>query len=65
MNMFVLDEQPQKAAEFHCNKHVVKMILEAGQMGCATHWMSWLDKFNKTLANHSVHQARVLPVDST
>ena len=48
MNMFVLDEQPQKAAEYHCNKHVVKMILEAGQMGCAAHWMSWLDKFGKT-----------------
>jgi len=48
MNMFILDDNPQKAAEYHCNKHVVKMILEAGQMGCAAHWMSWLDKFGKT-----------------
>ena len=45
MNMFILDAQPQKAAEYHCNKHVVKMILEAGQMLCAAHWMSWLDHF--------------------
>ena len=51
MNMFVLDEQPMKAAEYHCNKHVVKMILEAGQMGCAAHWMSWLDKLDKTRAD--------------
>jgi len=48
MNIFVLDENPQKAAEYHCNKHVVKMILEAGQMLCAAHWMSWLDNFDKS-----------------
>ena len=51
MNIFVLDELPHKAAEYHCNKHVVKMILEAGQMLCAAHWMSWLDKFGKTRSN--------------
>ena len=39
MNIFVLDEDPKKAAEYHCNKHVVKMILECGQMLCAAHWM--------------------------
>jgi hypothetical protein len=48
MNMFVLDEIPAVAANYHCNKHVVKMILEAGQMGCAAHWMSWLDHFGKS-----------------
>ena len=47
MNIFVLDESPQKAAEYHCDKHVCKMILEAGQMLCAAHWMSWLDQFGK------------------
>ena len=46
--MFVLDEQPMKAAEYHCNKHVVKMILEAGQMLCAAHWMSWLEHLGKS-----------------
>lgn len=29
MNIFYLDKDPKTAAEFHCNKHVVKMILEA------------------------------------
>jgi len=28
MNIFVLDYNPKKAAEYHCDKHVVKMILE-------------------------------------
>ena len=32
MNIFVLDKNPKKAAEYHCNKHVVKMILESCQM---------------------------------
>ena len=39
MNIFILDEDPVKAAEYHCNKHVVKMILECGQMLCASHWL--------------------------
>jgi hypothetical protein len=36
MNIFILDENPIKAAEYHCDKHVVKMILELfQQMGSA------------------------------
>jgi hypothetical protein len=45
MNIFVLDEEPVKAAEYHCNKHVVKMILEAGQMLCGAHWLHLLDNY--------------------
>jgi hypothetical protein len=45
MNIFVLDENPVKAAEYHCDKHVVKMILEAGQMMCASHWLHLLDNY--------------------
>lgn len=37
MNIFVLDYNPQKAAEYHCDKHVVKMILELAQILCAVH----------------------------
>lgn len=44
MNIFVLDSDPQKAAEYHCNKHVVKMILESCQMLCAAHWLHLLKK---------------------
>lgn len=32
MNIFVLDYNPQKAALYHCDKHVVKMILESAQI---------------------------------
>ena len=34
MNIFVLDTDPVKAAKAHCDKHVVKMILETAQMLC-------------------------------
>jgi len=42
MNIFVLDRDPVLAAKYHCNKHVVKMILESAQMMCSTHWVSFL-----------------------
>lgn len=32
MNIFVLDQDPIKAAQFHCDKHAIKMILEHCQM---------------------------------
>ena len=32
MNIFVLDLNPRKAAEMHCDKHVVKMHVEGIQM---------------------------------
>lgn len=32
MNIFVLDEDPVLAAQYHCDKHVNKMILESAQM---------------------------------
>lgn len=47
MNIFALHIDPKKAAEYHCDKHVVKMILESAQMastvfdkyGNHEHWM--------------------------
>jgi hypothetical protein len=37
MNLFFLDIDPQKSAEYHCDKHIVKMILETAQMLCTAH----------------------------
>ena len=34
MNIFILDENPQLSAEYHCDKHCVKMILETAQLLC-------------------------------
>jgi len=40
MNIFVLHEDPRKAAEMHCDKHVVKMIVETAQLLCGAHHMT-------------------------
>ena len=37
MNIFVLDENPEIAAEMQCDKHVVKMIIESAQMLSSAH----------------------------
>lgn len=34
MNIFVLDKNIKKCARYHCDKHVVKMILEYAQILC-------------------------------
>ena len=41
MNIFVLNEDPVLAAQDHCDKHILKMIIESGQMLCAAHWIGW------------------------
>lgn len=37
MNIFVLDQDPIKAAQLQCDKHVVKMIVESAQMLSTAH----------------------------
>ena len=37
MNIFMLDKSPQEAAKAHCDKHVVKMILEYAQLLSTAH----------------------------
>ena len=37
MNIFYLHPDPLTAAEMHCDKHCVKMILETAQMLCTAH----------------------------
>jgi hypothetical protein len=39
MNIFFLSLNPKEAARLHCNKHVVKMILESTQLLYSAHWM--------------------------
>jgi hypothetical protein len=40
MNIFFLDWDTKKCAEYHCDKHVVKMILETAQLLCGAHHVS-------------------------
>jgi len=37
VNIFVLDANPHQAARDHCDKHVVKMVLETAQLLCTAH----------------------------
>jgi hypothetical protein len=37
MNLFFLDTDPKKCAEYHCDKHVVKMLLELVQLLYTAH----------------------------
>ena len=35
MNIFYVDQDPVKAAQMMCDKHIIKMILESAQMLCS------------------------------
>ena len=37
MNIFLLNENPLLCAEQHCDKHVVKMVIEYAQLMCTAH----------------------------
>lgn len=59
MNIFFLDRAPAKAAEYHCDKHVVKMILETAQLLSTAHRVLDGDRradragmYRKTHVNH-------------
>jgi len=53
MNIFVLDYNPKVAAQSHCDKHVVKMILETAQMMCTTAHLVGVDSpYKPTHKNH-------------
>lgn len=39
MNIFFLSLNPKEAARLHCDKHVVKMILETAQLLYSAHWL--------------------------
>jgi hypothetical protein len=43
MNIFFLHPNPRRCARWHCDKHVVKMILESCQLLYTAHWILSLD----------------------
>jgi len=61
MNIFILDKDPISAAKQHCDKHVIKMIVEAAQMLSTAHRI--LDgveiRESRTLANGTVRSVKV------
>ncbi len=40
MNIFVLDSNPKKCAQYHVDKHSTKMCVEYAQLLCGVHWMT-------------------------
>jgi len=53
MNIFLLDENPELAAKYHCDKHVVKMILEGAQILCTVlHLCGQSAPYKKTHVKH-------------
>ncbi|MFW6173557.1 MAG: pyrimidine dimer DNA glycosylase/endonuclease V [Elusimicrobiota bacterium] len=53
MNIFVLDLEPEKCAVYHCDKHVVKMLLESAQMLSTAVRMSGINKgYKACYQNH-------------
>lgn len=53
MNIFVLDLDPMTCAQYHCDKHVVKMILETAQMMSTTCRISGIDAgYKESFKNH-------------
>jgi hypothetical protein len=53
MNIFALDLDPKIAARYHCDKHVVKMILETSQILCTVLHQRGIDApYKPTHRNH-------------
>ncbi len=46
MNIFFLDTDIKKSAEYHVDKHVVKMRLELAQIACTIHHIVSINKSN-------------------
>lgn len=40
MNIFYLDDDIETCARYHCDKHVIKMILESAQILCTVLWIN-------------------------
>lgn len=55
MNIFYLDPNPALAARYHCDKHVIKMILESAQLLCTAinyHAGEQVTPYKSTHINH-------------
>lgn len=53
MNIFILDKEPVKAAQYQCDRHVVKMTLETTQLLC-TAFPNGSAPYKKTHINHPI-----------
>ena len=59
MNIFHLDKDPLLCAKYHCDKHVVKMILETGQMLCTAYQRHYGLKLDQLLYQYTMRYNKV------
>ncbi len=53
MNIFILDKDIKKCAQYHCDQHVIKMILESTQIMCtALNLMGYETPYGSTHTKH-------------
>ena len=57
MNIFILDTDPTTAAQYHCDKHVVKMILESAQMLSTAYQVSLLPSHHLSIQHFKGQKA--------
>ena len=55
MNIFYLDRSVYRPAEMHCDKHVVKMILETAQMLSTAHRVLDGDEYADAMGLYKWH----------
>jgi len=59
MNIFVLDYDIKKCAEYHCDKHIVKMITETAQMLCSAYYYTNQENLSPYKLAHKHHPCTV------
>jgi hypothetical protein len=69
VNIFFLDWDVEKNAQYHCDKHVVKMILETAQLLCGVHHVTAHDTVHDTAhvpykLSHKNHPCSIWARDS-
>ena len=71
MNLFYLDEDFDKSAQYHVDKHIVKMPLEAAQLLCTAVWVDEvlgfvpraLNKEERKILNEEKAKIKHLPLE--
>lgn len=61
MNLFYLHRQPEVSAKLHCDKHVVKMIIEYAQMLSTAHRILDGDQYTDASSGRRIQRWRLDP----
>jgi hypothetical protein len=59
MNIFYLDNDARKCAEYHCDKHIVKMITESAQLLCSAYYYTGEESISPYKLTHKNHPCSV------